>query len=132
MAKNDKDQNKKKGHFFKDMKAELKKVVWPTAKQTANNTVAVIAFTLAVALIVFVLDLCFDAIHKNAIIPLQEKVTSSYNTTTNNAVTDNTTTDENTSSAEATNTETSNATNATAEVTENTESSAETNTESQE
>ena len=80
MAKKENEiSNKKKGHFLKDVKAELKKVVWPTAKQTSNNTVAVIAFTLLLALIVFVLDLCFDTLNKKAVTPLQEKITSSYN-----------------------------------------------------
>ncbi len=81
MAKKEKEAktNKtKKRHFFKDMKAELKKVIWPTPKQTANNTVAVIAFTIAIAIIVFVLDVCFDAINKNGVVALQEKVKSSY------------------------------------------------------
>ena len=82
MAKNDKDVNKKKGHYFKDMKAELKKVVWPTRKQTTNNTVAVIVFALILAIIVFVLDVCFDLINKKAVTPLQQKITSSFNTTT--------------------------------------------------
>ena len=118
MAQKEKEvSNKKKGHFFKDMKAELKKVVWPSAKQTTNNTVAVIAFTIAVALIVFILDLCFDAIHKNAIVPLQGKVTSSFNTSI-----DNTTTDENTSSGEVTAIEGEDDTNVNIETTENTKS----------
>ena len=30
------------GKWFKDMKSELKKVQWPTRKQTVNNTVIVI------------------------------------------------------------------------------------------
>ena len=29
---------KRIGKWFRDMKSELKKVVWPTPKQTANNT----------------------------------------------------------------------------------------------
>lgn len=78
MAKNEKEISKNKGHYFKDMKAELKKVVWPTRKQIANNTIAVIVFAIAIALIVFVLDLCFDAINKYGIKNLQEKITSSY------------------------------------------------------
>ena len=42
MAKKDnKNENKVKKHFFKDFKAELKKVIWPTPKQLVNNTVAV-------------------------------------------------------------------------------------------
>ena len=80
MAKKEKNvkENKQKSHYFKDMKAELKKVIWPSGKQTANNTMAVIVFTLVAALIVFVLDLCFDSLNKYAITPLQEKIQSSY------------------------------------------------------
>ena len=119
MAKKEKkDNNKQKRHYFKDMKAELKKVIWPTAKQTANNTVAVVVFTLAIALIVFVLDLVFDFANKNGVVALQEKVKSSYsasNTTEGNN-TENTASEEGkeTSSEEnATNVEveTSNSTN---------------------
>ena len=82
MAKKEKETtSKKKGRYFKDMKAELKKVVWPTPKQTANNALAVIVFALILAVIVFVLDVCFDALNKKGITPLQEKITSSYNAT---------------------------------------------------
>jgi len=43
MAKKEsKNENKVKKHFFKDFKAELKKVIWPTPKQLVNNTVAVV------------------------------------------------------------------------------------------
>ena len=81
MASKDKNvkENKKNSHYFKDMKAELKKVIWPSAKQTANNTLAVIVFTLIAAVIVFVLDLCFDSINKYGVTPLQQKIQSSYN-----------------------------------------------------
>ena len=78
MANNEKDVNKKNGHYFKDMKAELKKVVWPSPKQTANNTIAVIVFALAIAIIVFALDSVFNAIYKYGVTPVQEKITSSY------------------------------------------------------
>ena len=61
--------------------AELKKVIWPSSKQTVNNTMAVIVFTLIAALIVFVLDLCFDSLNKYAITPLQEKIQASYKAT---------------------------------------------------
>lgn len=53
-------QNKEKRHFLKDVKAELKKVIWPTPKQLFNNTVAVIAIVIIVGVIVFLLDLCFE------------------------------------------------------------------------
>jgi len=71
-------ENKQNKHYFKDMKAELKKVVWPTPKQLTNNTVAVIEFTLIIALIVFILDICFDGLNKYGITVLQEKVQSAY------------------------------------------------------
>ena len=118
MAKNEKDQNKKKGRFFKDKKAELKKVVWPSAKQTSNNTMAVIGFTLAIALIVFVLDVCFDAINKYGVVALQEKITSSYSAK-QNTTTDNTTSTETNSTEEN---QTENATTVEVNTTTNTES----------
>ena len=119
MAKKEKkDNNKQKRHYFKDMKAELKKVIWPTAKQTANNTVAVIAFTLAIALIVFVLDVVFDFANKNGVVALQEKIKSSYsaNNTVEQNNTENTVSEEgkeNSTEVNATNVEveTSNSTN---------------------
>ena len=91
MAKKEK-QVKEKNRYFKEMKTELKKVVWPTPKQLVNNTVAVIAFVLIFAVIVFVLDVCFDSINKNGILKLQEKIQSSVsssNNTENETVTDN-------------------------------------------
>ena len=107
MAK--KENNKQKRHYFKDMKAELKKVIWPTAKQTANNTVAVVVFTLAIALIVFVLDLVFDFANKNGVVALQEKVKSSYSASN----TTEESTNENTVSEEGSETENSAEENAT-------------------
>jgi preprotein translocase subunit SecE len=79
MAKNEKkskNKEKKQSHFFKDFKAEIKKVIWPTPKQLLNSTVAVIAMVLIVAAIVFVLDLAFDAFSKYALTDLQETVQS--------------------------------------------------------
>ena len=59
MPKEAKNKKEKK-HFFKDFKAELKKVIWPTPKQLVNNTVAVITIVLITAAIVFVLDFAFE------------------------------------------------------------------------
>ena len=50
---NDKKEKKENKHFFKDFKAELKRVIWPTPKQLVNNTVAVITIVLITAVIVF-------------------------------------------------------------------------------
>lgn len=43
--------------YFKDSKLELKKVVWPTQKQTINHTMLVIGFSVALALFLGVIDL---------------------------------------------------------------------------
>ena len=60
MPKDNKEKKEKKQkHFWKDFKAELKKVIWPTPKQLVNNTVAVITIVIIVAVIVFVLDFVF-------------------------------------------------------------------------
>ncbi len=44
------------GKWFRGMKSELKKVVWPTWSQLVNNTVVVVVISLIVALIVGVFD----------------------------------------------------------------------------
>ena len=75
---------KNKRHFWKDFKAELKKVVWPTPKQLLNSTVAVITIVLVTALIVFVLDMWFEAINKHGINKLQTVLQNSVNTTEGN------------------------------------------------
>ena len=70
MAKEAKSNNKdvkNKKHFWKDFKAELKKVIWPSPKQLSNKTFAVIVIVLITAAIVFVLDLVFDLLNENGI-----------------------------------------------------------------
>jgi preprotein translocase subunit SecE len=44
------------GKWFKEMKSELKKVVWPTGKQTMNNTVIVIVCCIVVGLCIWLFD----------------------------------------------------------------------------
>ena len=80
MAKNEsKNENKVKKHFFKDFKAELKKVIWPTPKQLVNNTVAVVTIVLLTAVIVFALDAVFDLGNKYGITKLQSIVDEKFN-----------------------------------------------------
>ena len=63
-AKKDKNADKKsKPGFFtraakwlKDMKSELKKVQWPTRKQTINNTLIVIACVVIVGVFIWLFD----------------------------------------------------------------------------
>ena len=73
MAKEVKNKKEKK-HFFKDFKAELKKVIWPTPKQLVNNTIAVITIVLITAVIVFVLDVVFEKMNTYGINKLKEMV----------------------------------------------------------
>ena len=77
-AKKDKKPEKQKkpsifariGKWLKDMKSELKKVQWPTRKQTINNTLIVIAVTLIAAVFIYGIDTVFgrllQLIYKNA------------------------------------------------------------------
>lgn len=97
MAKKEADAKKSKSNFFKEMKSELKKVVWPTRKELINNTSAVIAFVVIIAIIVFMLDFCFDLVNKYGIVRLQETVQTSLhsNSTTSNDIEENTVDDNN-------------------------------------
>ncbi len=87
--KESKENNKR--HFFKDFKAELKKVIWPTPKQLVNNTVAVITIVLITAVIVFALDLVFEVMNDYGINKLRDVIS-----TQNTEVTDTNNENENT------------------------------------
>lgn len=95
-------ENKTKRHFFKDVKAELKKVIWPTKKQLVNNTVAVISIVLIVGIAVFVLDVCLEKINSFGVDKLKTIVQStktdevSENTETENLISENSETQEST------------------------------------
>ena len=139
MAKNEAKQNKKENNknkksFFKDFKAELKKVVWPTPKQLVNNTVAVITIVLITAAIVFVLDFVFETVNKYGIDKVRDAVVTNFQ---NNSEAENTENSENSeegtdsTDAEGENTdaeETTESTEGTQE-TENTETNPESNGE---
>jgi len=45
--------------YFKESVAELKKVTWPTKKETYNYTLLVIAISLGVAIFLGILDYIF-------------------------------------------------------------------------
>lgn len=83
VTKKDKKEKKEKKHFFKDFKAELKRVIWPTPKQLVNNTVAVITIVLITAVIVFVLDVIFETMNNYGVNKLKEMV-DSHNEQTEN------------------------------------------------
>ena len=73
------DKNEKVGFFgsiknffggFRDIKGEMKKIVWPTKSQIINNTLIVIAVTLIAAVFIYGIDTVFgrllQLIYKNA------------------------------------------------------------------
>ena len=45
--------------FFKDVKAEMKRVVWPSFAKVKQNTLIVILYVLIVGLVIWGLDLLF-------------------------------------------------------------------------
>jgi preprotein translocase subunit SecE len=53
----------KLGKWFREMRSELKKVVWPSRKQLINNTLIVLGAILVVGIIV----VCFDWIAGQAV-----------------------------------------------------------------
>ena len=75
-----KDATKNAG-FFKEFKAELKRVSWPTLKQVVNNTFAVIAIVLIVCVTVFILDVIFETVNTYGVDKLKALVTSSSSET---------------------------------------------------
>ncbi len=46
-------------NYFKDVKAEMKKVVWPGFKKVKSNTITVIIYVLVVGLVIWGLDVLF-------------------------------------------------------------------------
>ncbi len=53
---------KRIGKWFREMKSELKKVIWPTPKQLLNNTVVSVVVILVSALGLWVFDLLASAL----------------------------------------------------------------------
>lgn len=113
-----KKENKNKKSFFKDFKAELKKVSWPTPKQLVNNTTAVVTIVIITAVIVFALDVVFETLNKHGVDKIKEVI--STENTVENTQTENTTEDTTTDNAEGENT-----------TVENPEASSEENTETE-
>ena len=42
--------------FFKDVRTELKKVIWPTREQLTNNTLTVLMMCLLVGILIWLAD----------------------------------------------------------------------------
>ena len=105
-AKTKKENSKNKKSFFKDFKAELKKVSWLTPKQLLNNTIAVVTIVVITAAIVFVLDIAFETLNKHGVDKIKEVVgtdqATSENATTDEATTENTENEEKSTEGETT------------------------------
>ena len=48
--------------YFRELKSELKKVVWPTPKQLLKNTLIVIACVLVVGVFIWTFDLVAEVV----------------------------------------------------------------------
>ena len=55
---------KRVGKWFRDMKSELKKVVWPTPKQTAKNTGVAVCMIAVCAVVIWLFDSAAQAVVK--------------------------------------------------------------------
>ena len=49
--------NIQKTSWFKGMKAEFKKIIWPDQKSLTKQTIAVVSVSVALALIIKILDM---------------------------------------------------------------------------
>lgn len=63
-AKKKPSAGKKFTQFFKDLKSEIKKVVWPTKKQVKNNTIVVLIFMAVAAVFIWGIDFILSALMK--------------------------------------------------------------------
>ena len=52
----DSAEKKAKNSFFKGVKAEFKKISWPDRKDTLKQSIAVVAISIVVGIIIAVLD----------------------------------------------------------------------------
>ena len=52
----EKKVKKDRGRWFREMRSELKKVVWPTPDKVAKNTVTVVLCSLAIGVCIWVFD----------------------------------------------------------------------------
>ncbi|NCB63027.1 MAG: preprotein translocase subunit SecE [Clostridia bacterium] len=59
--------------WLREMKSELKKVMWPTPKQTLNNTLIVIACVIVVGICIWLFDALAGAVYQ-ALLALVGKV----------------------------------------------------------
>ena len=73
------EKNAKNSSNVKGMRAELKKVTWPTRKELINSTTAVIVIVIITAIIVFFLDVVFESLSTYGINKLRTIVSDKVN-----------------------------------------------------
>ena len=56
----DSAEKKAKNSFFKGVKAEFNKISWPDRKETLKQSIAVVAISVVVGIIIAVLDIVFQ------------------------------------------------------------------------
>ena len=62
MNKSGTKKENKFAKFFRAIKSELKKIVWPTWKQVIQNTLIVLIVVIIISLIIAGLDLLFNGV----------------------------------------------------------------------
>ena len=62
MSENTQKKASRVSDFFKAVKGEFKKIVWPEKKNVVKNTGIVIAFVVIISVLVFILDTIFGGI----------------------------------------------------------------------
>ena len=60
MAENKTKKSGKISTYFRELKAEFKRISWPTFKQVRNNTGVVIAFIVILGAFIAVVDFLFN------------------------------------------------------------------------
>lgn len=60
MSETVKNEKAPKKSFFKGVKAEFNKIIWPNQNKVTKQTIAVIAVSVVLAAIIAVLDLVFQ------------------------------------------------------------------------
>ena len=81
MAKKDSKKSKKQDNnrWFKDFKAELKKINWPNRSELLENTIVVFSMVVIVSVTICVLDLAFktlNGIETNEVVKLKNSIVS--------------------------------------------------------
>lgn len=56
---NIKEDKKSASGYFKGVKSEFKKIIWPTKEETVKYTAIVIAASIIISVVVYLLDLVF-------------------------------------------------------------------------